>query len=81
MADPTPPQPAPGGAPKPTPPPAAAVTKAPLKKDETRIAPPQKVYVPRPGMMDQVRDSQIWRSIFRHGYPNTVRNRPLTVVG
>jgi quinol-cytochrome oxidoreductase complex cytochrome b subunit len=31
-------------------------------------------------MMDQVRDSQIWRSIFRHGYPNTVRNRSLTVL-
>ena len=24
--------------------------------------------------------SQIWRSIFRHGYPNTVRNRSLTVL-
>ena len=76
MADPTPSQPTSGGPPKPPTPPAA---KPAAKKDE-RIAPPQKVYVPRPGIMDQVKDSQIWRSIFRHGYPNTVRNRSLAVL-
>jgi quinol-cytochrome oxidoreductase complex cytochrome b subunit len=87
MADPTPPQPTNGGPPKPptpasgAPAPAApAAAKPAAKKDDSRIAPPQKVYVPRPGLMDQMRDSQIWRSIFRHGYPNTVRNRSLTVL-
>ncbi len=90
MADQTPPQPTNGGPQKPAPaaagapgakPPApAAATAPPKKKDDGRIAPPQKTYVPRPGLMDQIKDSQIWRSIFRHGYPNTVRNRSLAVL-
>jgi quinol-cytochrome oxidoreductase complex cytochrome b subunit len=72
---PKPPAPAPAA-----PAPAATAVKAPAKKDEGRIAPPQKTYVPRPGLMDTIKDSQIWRSIFRHGYPNTVRNRSLAVL-
>src|SRR5262245_22225242 len=94
MPDQTPQPPTNGGPPKPSvtppatpsgaPPPAAATAapaaKPPAKKDDGRIAPPNKTYVPRPGLMDHIKDSQIWRSIFRHGYPNTVRNRSLTVL-
>ncbi len=87
MADQTPQPPSSGGTPNPpTPvPPAAApaavaAAKPAAKKDDVRIAPPQKTYVPRPGLMDQIKDSQIWRSVFRHGYPNTVRNRSLAVL-
>jgi quinol-cytochrome oxidoreductase complex cytochrome b subunit len=66
-------------------PPAAAAAPAkppapPRKKDDGRIPPPGKTYVPLPGLMDRIKDSQIWRSIFRHGYPNTVRNRSLAVL-
>jgi quinol-cytochrome oxidoreductase complex cytochrome b subunit len=88
MPDETPKQPTNGGPPKPAvTPPAAPAASAPAvsaavkkKLDEGRIAPPGKTYVPRPGLMDQIKDSQIWRSVFRHGYPNTVRNRSLTVL-
>ena len=55
-----------------------ADTKKPSEKG--RIPPPPDSHERRPGLMDQVRDSQIWRSIFRHGYPNTVRNRSLAVL-
>jgi quinol-cytochrome oxidoreductase complex cytochrome b subunit len=46
--------------------------------------PPDSPYPGRPrqkrGLMDGVRESQIWRSIFRHGYPDTPRNRSLAVL-
>ena len=31
-------------------------------------------------LFDFVRNSQIWRSVFRHGYPDTPRNRTLAVL-
>jgi quinol-cytochrome oxidoreductase complex cytochrome b subunit len=31
-------------------------------------------------LLQAVRDTQIWRSIFRHGYPDTPRNRTLAVL-
>ena len=33
----------------------------------------------RTGLMAYLRRSQIWKSIFRHGYPDTARNRTLAV--
>jgi quinol-cytochrome oxidoreductase complex cytochrome b subunit len=52
---------------------------APKDKD-AKVAPPAFNHRSRPSMMDTVKDGQIWRSIFRHGYPNTVRNRSLAVL-
>ena len=34
----------------------------------------------QPTVMDRVRDTQLWRSIARHGYPDTPRNQALVVV-
>ena len=31
-------------------------------------------------LFKSVRQSQVWRSIFRHGYPDTPRNRTLAVL-
>ena len=31
-------------------------------------------------LLDSIRNAQIWRSIFRHGYPDTPRNRTLAVL-
>ena len=31
-------------------------------------------------LFDEVRSSQVWRSVFRHGYPDTERNRTLAVL-
>ncbi len=61
--------------------PASEKKPAPKKAaDKGRIPPPGQSHYQQPGIMEQVRDSQIWRSIFRHGYPNTVRNRSLAVL-
>src|SRR4026209_2099208 len=33
-----------------------------------------------PKLLEKVRETQIWKSIFRHGYPDTPRNRTLAVL-
>ena len=42
-------------------------------------SPPQK-QAPKPGFFERVRDTQVWKSIFRHGYPDTQRNRAMAVL-
>ena len=32
------------------------------------------------GMFQKLRKTQFWRSVFRHGYPDTQRNRALAVL-
>jgi quinol-cytochrome oxidoreductase complex cytochrome b subunit len=32
------------------------------------------------GLMQKIAETQVWRSIFRHGYPNTPRNRALAAL-
>ena len=34
----------------------------------------------KPSFFTKVRDTQVWKSIFRHGYPDTQRNRALAVL-
>ncbi len=34
----------------------------------------------RKTLFDEIRASQVWRSVFRHGYPDTERNRTLAVL-
>ncbi len=42
---------------------------------------PKRLKIPKPGdLLQKVRDTQIWKSIFRHGYPDTQRNRALAVL-
>ena len=36
--------------------------------------------MPRKTLFDEIRGSQVWRSVFRHGYPDTERNRTLAVL-
>ena len=31
-------------------------------------------------LLNAVRSTQLWRSVFRHGYPDTPRNRTLAVL-
>ena len=38
--------------------------------------PPQR----KTGLFDKIRQTQVWKSIFRHGYPDTQRNRALAVL-
>ena len=33
----------------------------------------------KPGFFEQVKESQVWKSVFRHGYADTPRNRILQV--
>ena len=43
--------------------------------------PPNKGKKSLPGQVfDMVRQTQIWKSVFRHGYPDTQRNRALAVL-
>ncbi len=43
--------------------------------------PPQKPGKPkRKGLLGKLRQTQFWKSIFRHGYPDTQRNRALAVL-
>ena len=32
------------------------------------------------GLMQKIAETQVWRSIFRHGYPSTPRNRALAAL-
>ena len=31
-------------------------------------------------LFEKIRETQVWKSIFRHGYPDTPRNRTLAVL-
>jgi quinol-cytochrome oxidoreductase complex cytochrome b subunit len=46
----------------------------------TPTAPPKPPAPKKPGFFTKVRDTQVWKSIFRHGYPDTQRNRALAVL-
>ena len=35
---------------------------------------------PKKTLFDEIRTSQVWRSVFRHGYPDTERNRTLAAL-
>src|SRR6266513_486722 len=48
--------------------------EAPLAEQETQTKPKQSV-------SDRVTNNYVWRSIFRHGYADTPRNRVLQVAG
>jgi len=45
----------------------------------TTVPPPPRK-PPKKGLLKQVRETQLWKSIFRHGYPDTQRNRALAVL-
>jgi quinol-cytochrome oxidoreductase complex cytochrome b subunit len=46
----------------------------------TPTAPPTDPQKKRTGIFQKVRETQVWKSVFRHGYPDTQRNRALAVL-
>src|SRR4029453_14286467 len=49
-----------------------------LSPGESPPPPPKNPLMPK--LLEPIRKTQIWRSVFRHGYPDTPRNRTLAVL-